>query len=57
MEVVEFSYMFDDEDSGDSMKVVIKKENADASGLCQAFLDFMTSIGFSEQNIYNYFKE
>lgn len=58
MEVVEFSYLFDDE--GDSKRVVIKKEDKDGlngADLCDAFVDFMTSAGFSEQNIYDYFKE
>lgn len=58
MEVVEFSYLFDYE--GDSKRVVIKKEDKDGlngTDLCDAFVDFMTSAGFSEQNIYDYFKE
>lgn len=58
MEVVEFSYLFDED--GDSKRVVIKKEDKDGlngNDLCDAFVDFMTSAGFSEQNIYDYFKE
>ena len=57
MEVIEFSYLFDDENNGDSMKVIIKKEDADARELCKAFVDFMTAVGFSETNVYDYFNK
>lgn len=60
MESIEFVYSFTNEDKPDDLKrVIIRKsdEGLCATDICDAFVDFMTSAGFSEQNIYDYFNE
>jgi len=59
METIKFTYAFDD--GGNDEKTVLLKK-ADENGIhdydiCEMFLDFMTSVGFSEDNVYRYFSE
>lgn len=59
METIKFTYAFDD-DGNDEKTVLLKK--SDENGIhdydiCEMFLDFMTSVGFSEDNVYRYFSE
>lgn len=60
MERIEFSYHFDDTDYSDEKCIVVSKRDRNGEGLrdddiCEMFLDFMRSAGFSEQNIFKYF--
>ena len=60
MEKVHFFYEFDY--SGDRKSInwsVEDKEDEglDCSRVCEAFLDFMRSVGFSEENIFAYFSD
>ena len=59
VEYVEFSYYFSDKDDGTEHMVKNSKRRdcITASELCEMFVDFMTSAGYSEQNIWDYFKE
>ena len=57
MERIEFSYVFRD---GTDEEKVISTSKRDEDGLhdsdiCEMFLDFMRSAGFSEENIFKYF--
>ena len=59
MEYIEFKYGFNDNDTESKEIRVCKK---DETGLhdydvCEMFLDFMRSVGFSEENIMKYFNE
>ena len=58
MERIEFSYVFRD---GTDREKVISTSKRDEDGLhdrdiCEIFLDFMRSAGFSEENVLKYFK-
>ena len=57
-ERVKFSYVFTDEDDGTVHKVVNtkNKDSITADELCEMFIDFMTSAGYSIENVYNYFE-
>ena len=57
-ERVRFSYTFKDEDDGMIHKVISLKEkdSVTASEICEMFLDFMKAAGYSEENIFEYFK-
>ena len=59
-EMVEFAYVFTN-DKGDDEKRVFVRKNSDeglsADTLCEAFVDFMESAGFSVDNVYDYFEE
>ena len=58
MEQIEFKYVFRDEDG--ETKDVIHSKRADGIkdyDICEMFLDFMRSVGFSEENIFKYFNE
>ena len=58
MEQITFSYIFSDENDQKEVKTV--KQNADGLhdyDVCDMFMDFMRSVGFSEENIYRYFQE
>lgn len=59
IERVKFSYAFIDEDDGTVHKVINTKEkdSINANELCEMFVDFMRSAGYSEQNIWDYFNE
>ena len=57
MEYIEFKYGFKD---GESESKEIKVCKKDEEGLhdydvCEIFLDFMRSVGFSEDNVFKYF--
>lgn len=61
MERIQFSYEFRDNDQdGDDTKEVfrtIKKDGLGCAEVCEAFVDFMTSAGYSEENIIDYFNQ
>ena len=59
MERIELNYVFRDEDNEEKM---ITQSKRNENGLqdyevCEMFLDFMRSVGFSEENVYKYFQE
>lgn len=59
MERIEFNYSYHD-DNGEEKLVSASKR--DENGLhdcdiCEMFVDFMRSVGFSEENIFRYFQE
>ena len=57
-ETVEFSYWFSDGRGNDEKRVTFRKQNEEGlevDTLCEAFVDFMVSSGFSEQSVYDYF--
>ena len=61
MEAIEFRYTFKDNKYGTAKDVRVIK-NADDEGLradeiCEMFLDFMETAGFSSKNVLNYFQE
>lgn len=56
-ETIKFTYTFKDEDGIlHKVKNQIKKDCVKSNELCEMFVDFMTSAGYSEQNIWDYFK-
>lgn len=61
MERIQFSYEFRNSDQNeDDVKEVfrtIRKDILDCAEVCDAFVDFMTSSGYSEESIYDYFRE
>ena len=63
IESVTFTYQIDDDPNSEysnSKNVIITREaegGLNAQDLCEAFEEFMTSAGFSEQSIYDYFNE
>lgn len=60
-EMVSFSYEFVDEHSGEMKSITLQKKSGDegitSDALCEQFVDFMVSAGFSDENIYHYFQE
>lgn len=58
MEHIEFRYCFKDSDD-ECKEVCISKKNDGLHDydICEMFLDFMRSVGFSEENIFKYFQE
>ena len=59
MERIEFNYVFRDDDKEEKMITVSKREEDGIHDydVCEMFLDFMRSVGFSEENITNYFNK
>ena len=58
MEYIEFKYYFDENDETKEVNVHKKEEGGlHDYDVCEMFLDFMKSVGFSEENIYKYFNE
>lgn len=60
MEKVTLIYEFNDENN--LKRVEAMKNDKEDSGLhdyevCEMFMDFMRSVGFSEQNVIDYFRE
>ena len=56
MERIEFRYVFDEND--EEKEIVAKKHNEEGLHdyeVCEMFLDFVRSVGFSEENIFKYF--
>lgn len=58
MEAIEFRYCFTDEDKeGTEIRVVIKnKDGLHDDEVCEKFEEFMRAVGFSDQNVVNYFR-
>lgn len=58
-EEVRFSYNFCDKDDGTEHTVTNAKckECITADELCEMFVDFMESAGYSTENIFDYFRE
>lgn len=59
MERIEFNYVFRDDDGEEKM---ITQSKRDENGIhdydvCEMFLTFMRSVGFSEENVFRYFQE
>ena len=57
MENITFSYNFDND--GDEKEVILTK-NADGLhdyDICEMFVNFMNSVGFSEDNVFRYFQK
>ena len=64
MERIRFVYTRDDEfsDVSENKSVVMEMRDKDEGGLrcdniCERFVEFMRSAGFSEENIFDYFSE
>ena len=58
MENIEFRYCF--KNDGEIKEINVGKKAEDGLHdyeVCEMFLDFMRSVGFSEENIYKYFQE
>ena len=59
METITFNYNFQTDD-GETKEVHMRKEvpmGIHDYDVCEMFLDFMKSVGFSEENIFKYFSE
>ena len=58
METIEFKYQFEDNGETKEIHVTKKEENGlHDYDVCEIFLDFMRSVGFSEENVFKYFSE
>jgi len=57
MENIEFKYRFKDEDEIDEIRVNKKMDVIHDYDLCEMFMDFVRSIGYSEENVLKYFRE
>ena len=60
MEKIKFIYEFSDPDIKDTKTVVLHREDTDGltdTSVCEMFVDFMNSVGYSENNVFNYFNE
>jgi hypothetical protein len=61
MERINFTYWFEDDDGEEHMISCSKKDQHDEgikdNEVCAMFAEFMRSIGFSEQNVWNYFRD
>ena len=58
MENIEFRYCFKDGDEVKEINISRKAEDGFHDyEVCEMFLDFIRSVGFSEENIYKYFQE
>ena len=58
MEYIEFKYTF--EENGETKELKLSKCNENGIhdyDICEMFLDFMKSVGFSEENVFRYFEE
>ena len=59
MERIELNYCYRDENDEEKI-VTISKRNEDGLhdyDVCEMFVDFMNSVGFSEENVFRYFNE
>ena len=59
MERIELNYCYRDENDEETI-VTISKRNEDGLhdyDVCEMFVDFMNSVGFSEENVFRYFNE
>lgn len=57
MENIEFKYRFKDEDETDEIRINKKMDVIHDYDLCEMFMDFVRSIGYSEENVLKYFRE
>lgn len=58
METIELKYTFKDNGEEKELNLCKKDENGIHDyDVCEMFLDFMRSVGFSEENVYKYFQE
>lgn len=57
MERVRFSYEFSDADNDKQVLNSINDDGLSCSRVCEAFVDFMTSAGYTEENIVDYFNK
>lgn len=57
MENIEFKYRFKDEDETDEIRINKKMDVIHDYDLCEMFMDFIRSIGYSEENVLKYFRE
>lgn len=62
MEKIQFSYAYDEGDGSEVRQVNFQKADIKDCGLratdiCEMFVDFMNSVGFSEENVFKYFNE
>lgn len=59
VEYIEFSYCFSDKEDGikHQIRSSRRKESVRADELCEMFLDFMRSAGYSENNVWDFFKQ
>lgn len=58
METIEMKYTFNAD--GDTRKIKVAKYDEDGlhdANVCEMFMDFMQSVGFSEENILKYFRD
>ena len=59
MEAIEFRYVFKDNDQAAHEVRSVRKDKNDeglhGTDICEMFMDFMRSVGFSEQNVIDYF--
>ena len=58
-EYIEFSYCFNDRDDGTehTVRSCKRKDCITADELCEMFLSFVESAGYSTENVFNYFTE
>ena len=58
-EKVQFIYSFYNEDDGTTHEVTTVKDRDCilANELCEMFLDFMRSAGYSKDNVWDFFKQ
>jgi hypothetical protein len=59
MERIELNYCYRDENDEEKI-VTLSKRNEDGLhdyDVCEMFVDFMNSVGFSEENVFRYFNE
>ena len=58
MECIEFKYCYKDDNEVKEVKICKKSEGGIHDyEACEAFLDFMNSIGYDENNIFKYFSD
>lgn len=59
-ESIEFNYVYRDDNTDDCKEIRIIKHNKDSltcEEICEAFVDFMETAGFSINNVYGFFEE
>ena len=59
MERIELNYCYRDENDEEKI-VTLSKRKEDGLhdyDVCEMFVDFMNSVGFSEENVFRYFNE
>ena len=59
MERIEFIYHYEDE-NGDEKRVITSKSNEhglSSDAVNEMYLDFMSSVGYSEDNVLSYFHD